>query len=273
MTMVGRTIRSTSISLRLPLNPFRVRRQSVALRRLLLKRRSRAVLGSLVLHLGVLLAVLGFGLVWHHDSGADDHGFTLELVSVPNLPEAEVQTSPDKSASTVSRPAPMPAKQISPREKHRPKATKLPVTGTTGIPTEPAIEPDDTPADTAMASAAAPNGSPMPPATPGERAASPKFFGDNYLDVLQRWLTAHISSIQSGLGRDDGGWVKVSFTVLRDGRIVDAQVIESSGFATVDAASLELLRQASPAPPLPDSIAGSGLAVTDAVHIWALPRP
>jgi protein TonB len=226
------------------------------------------------LHLVVLLTVIGLGLVWHRSSGADDHGFAIELVSVPDVPEAEVPTSPEKSSNKVSRPSPLPAKQASPRERHRPKATKLPETGTAGIPTEPTIEPDDdTPSNTAPASAAAPAGSAIPLATLGERAASPKFFGDNYLDVLQRWLTAHISSIQSGLGRDDGGWVKVSFTVLRDGTIVDAQVIQSSGFATVDAASLELLRQASPAPPLPDAIAGTSLAVTDAVHIWALPRP
>jgi protein TonB len=225
------------------------------------------------LHFVLLLAVLGIGLVWHRRSGADDHGLTIELVSVPNLREAEVQSSPDKSSNAVSQPSPPTAKQVSHREKHRPKAAKLPQTGTTGVPTEPTIEEsDDTPTDTAQASAAAPTEPSMPSASSGA-AASPKSFGNDYLDVLQRWLTAHISSIQSRLGRDDSGWVKVSFTVLRDGRIVDAQVIQSSGFATVDAASLELLRQASPAPPLPEAIVGTGLAVTDALHIWALPHP
>lgn len=45
--------------------------------------------------------------------------------------------------------------------------------------------------------------------------------------------------------------------IARDGRLVNVAIARSSGVASLDNASLNMIRQAAPYPPLPPQLAGS----------------
>ena len=55
--------------------------------------------------------------------------------------------------------------------------------------------------------------------------------------------------------------VYVAFQVLRDGQIVNAQLIASSGIASLDRSALRAVYDSNPMPPLPPDYSGSSVAV------------
>jgi len=55
------------------------------------------------------------------------------------------------------------------------------------------------------------------------------------------------------------GVVQVSISIDRGGRLMSSQVSRSSGFAPLDEEALEILKRASPLPPLPVSVQGATL--------------
>jgi protein TonB len=57
--------------------------------------------------------------------------------------------------------------------------------------------------------------------------------------------------------KNEGGTVVLRFVIARDGRLVDASVMQSSGVIALDRGLLEALRAASPYPSLPPEIAGN----------------
>ncbi|MBI3515153.1 MAG: energy transducer TonB [Proteobacteria bacterium] len=57
------------------------------------------------------------------------------------------------------------------------------------------------------------------------------------------------------------GRVFVAFTVARDGTVLNAEVRRSSGHSALDQAGLDLIRRASPLPPLPASVPGDSYAI------------
>ncbi|MFN4089758.1 MAG: energy transducer TonB, partial [Alphaproteobacteria bacterium] len=86
--------------------------------------------------------------------------------------------------------------------------------------------------------------------------------GDDYLDRLRRHLARFKSYPEVAKQRREEGSVAVSFTILRDGTLTAARIERSSGSESLDRAALDLLRTASPAPPLPATYAGEAAAVT-----------
>jgi periplasmic protein TonB len=58
----------------------------------------------------------------------------------------------------------------------------------------------------------------------------------------------------SSIARREEGNVEVAFTIDRQGRLIRSRVARSSGFAALDKAALDLLRQAQPLPPPPAAL-------------------
>jgi TonB family protein len=71
--------------------------------------------------------------------------------------------------------------------------------------------------------------------------------------------------------RREQGTVFVFFVVDRQGRLSDSRVLRSSGFATLDSASLNLVRQAQPFPPPPAELTALQFKMTVPV-IYTLGR-
>ena len=77
--------------------------------------------------------------------------------------------------------------------------------------------------------------------------------GDDYLDRLRRWLNKFKHYPKDAEDKKQEGKLVVSFTILRDGTVRDAQIEHGSGVPALDEAALQMLRDASPVPPLPET--------------------
>jgi protein TonB len=85
--------------------------------------------------------------------------------------------------------------------------------------------------------------------------------GDDYLDRLKRWLSRYKRYPEAAEQRKQRGSLVVSFTILRDGTVIDPQIEQSSGFPLLDEAAIQMLRDASPVPPLPESYRADRLGI------------
>jgi periplasmic protein TonB len=85
--------------------------------------------------------------------------------------------------------------------------------------------------------------------------------GDDYLDRLRRWLNKYKHFPEEAQKQKQHGQLVVSFTILRDGTVRDPRVERSSGFPLLDDAAVQMLRDASPVPPLPEKFRASQVAV------------
>jgi protein TonB len=85
--------------------------------------------------------------------------------------------------------------------------------------------------------------------------------GDDYFERLRR----HLKRFQrwpENSGDKDRGTALATFTIGRDGTVRSAQIERSSGYPALDAATLDMLRRASPVPPLPAGFRGDEITVT-----------
>jgi protein TonB len=92
----------------------------------------------------------------------------------------------------------------------------------------------------------------------GEGAEGP---GDEYFERLRR----HLKRFQhwpEESGDDDSGTSFATFTIARDGTVRSATIERSSGYSALDQATLDMLRRASPVPPLPTGFRGDQITVT-----------
>jgi periplasmic protein TonB len=80
--------------------------------------------------------------------------------------------------------------------------------------------------------------------------------GDDYLDRLRRHLAKYKHYPPEAVKRKEEGTVLLSFVLARDGTVLEAAVERSSGFPLIDQAALDMVRHASPVPPLPASFDG-----------------
>jgi protein TonB len=85
--------------------------------------------------------------------------------------------------------------------------------------------------------------------------------GDDYLDRVRRWLNKYKHFPEEAQKQKQHGQLVVSFTILRDGTVRDPHVERSSGFPLLDAAALQMLHDASPVPPLPETYRAPQVAV------------
>ncbi len=253
------TIGLSSISRRLLLKSY-VERQWVEIGPLLRQPRVHAVAGSVALHLAIPLMLIVFGLLRHHP-GNQGQAFTITLLSEPNLTPVASEARPSAAAASSAAPPQSSAKSPQPPQKQA-HAT----------PKTPGSEPAAQQSQSAQATPRAVEPQVAPSLTLSDDIskriadAAQRSAGDGYIDVTWHWLETYRKVVEQGLGVNDYGGVRVEFSVLRDGTVVDAQVIESSGRATVDAAALELLRDASPVPPFPDDLKVDRLTLREWFH-------
>jgi protein TonB len=62
--------------------------------------------------------------------------------------------------------------------------------------------------------------------------------------------------------RKEHGIVQISFALDRDGHVLSSRVVKSSGSATLDKESLDLLQRAQPFPPAPPELSGARISLT-----------
>jgi periplasmic protein TonB len=85
--------------------------------------------------------------------------------------------------------------------------------------------------------------------------------GDDYLDRLRRWLARYRHYPEAAKKAQEQGQLVVSFTILRNGTVIDPHIERSSGFPLLDEAALKMLHDASPVPPLPETYRAQRLDV------------
>jgi len=85
---------------------------------------------------------------------------------------------------------------------------------------------------------------------------------DQYLWYVAQKLSQHQQFVRNATA--EAGTVVLRITIARDGRLVDVGVSRSSGSASLDSFTVNMVRQAGPYMPLPDNIPG-------AQHTFTLP--
>ncbi len=86
--------------------------------------------------------------------------------------------------------------------------------------------------------------------------------GDDYFERLRRHLAKHKRYPPEASRQKQEGKVQVSFTLARDGTVLAAEIERGSGFPLLDQAVLDMLRNASPVPPLPERFTGERIQIT-----------
>jgi periplasmic protein TonB len=199
---------------------------------------------------------------------------TPEAVPQPPAPQALapapaiVPPPPPKPRPPAVKPRPPAAKpapraQEKPVEKPAPQpsqtATAEPPLGPSNGPgaASPTAQPGTAASGTASAGPGGATGVGTGAAGAGRGAfGSGKGPGDDYLDRLRRHLAKYKHYPPEAVKRKEEGTVLLSFILARDGTVLEAAVERSSGFPLIDQAALDMLRNASPVPPLPASFDG-----------------
>ncbi len=198
------------------------------------------------------LAALWF-LPSHQEASEFDAGAPVVMLELPEV-EATSATPPDDAAPapTEAESAPTPPKEeeTKPPEQEAEVALPVPEPPTPAPPTV-ASAPTAQPSVTMPAVAALP--------TPGAEVIPAA--------VLRRWqsaLVAHIERFKrypaEARAHDERGVARVAFRIDHDGRIVDSHIVQSSGFAALDAELIEMLARAQPMPRPPAKLADSELS-------------
>ena len=209
----------------------------------------------------------------------------------PQEPTPPVETPPQPSAEvpslaqTIVTPAPTPQEAVEPvpvRKPHppQPKPHPTPTQTAERTPTPPTPEPATQQAPAAIttpsqtASAAGGSDQPLPPGIGGRgrgeegpgRAAygngSLNGPGDDYLGLLQRWLTRFRVYPDEAKKQKEEGVALIGFTLARDGTVLKAWLVKSSGYPLLDEAALKMMHDASPVPKVPDRYQGETLTLT-----------
>jgi protein TonB len=84
----------------------------------------------------------------------------------------------------------------------------------------------------------------------------------NYYGRLATWLARHKRYPTQARRLRQEGTVKVTFTILRSGRVVSKRIVQSSGYALLDDEVQAMLERASPLPRIPSSLDRSSLTIT-----------
>jgi periplasmic protein TonB len=198
---------------------------------------------------------------------------------IEEAPKPEAKPTPPaprpkpKPQARPAPPRPAPPQQVARAEPPRPPqpSRELPPAPTATAPPEPQV---------ADASGALPGSGPRGTAGEGpggSRAGNgrgvsgagrgalgdgpPEGIGDDYWERLRRWVAKYKRYPHEADKREDQGVVMLGFVIRRDGAVLDAWVDGSSGSPLLDAAAIDMVRRASPVPPLPASFTGSSIKV------------
>jgi periplasmic protein TonB len=204
-----------------------------------------------------VVAAHSLGVLWllpsHQEASEFDAGAPVVMLELPEV-EATSATPPNDlaPAPTEAESAPTPPKEeeTKPPEQEAEVALPMPEPPTPAPPTM-ASAPTAQPSVTMPAVAAMP--------TPGAEVIPAA--------ILKRWqsaLVAHIERFKrypaEARAHDERGVARVAFSIDHEGRILASRIVQSSGSATLDAESLEMLNRAQPMPRPPEKLADSELS-------------
>lgn len=163
---------------------------------------------------------------------------------------------PEPVRETPPEPPPEPVRREPPRPRPRPQPPRP----------QPAARPAEQAAP-AAAPAAAPTAPAAAPATTGGGGAAGN---PSAVPNWQGQLLARLRRFQrypdSSRYRREEGVAQVTFTLRRDGEVLDVRLARSSGFPELDAEAVQLIRRASPLPTPPAELPGEPVSVTAPVR-------
>jgi periplasmic protein TonB len=176
-----------------------------------------------------------------------------EVVSTPGEPSPEPPVERERPSVPPPEPAPPPPTQAesgaqagrSPPVRHAPSRPRIQQPGP------------------ARASPVAPSPAPAPP-------ASPSGVSSGWQSALDAWLQANKTYPQEARRRGDQGRATVRFTVYRDGRVLELQLLSGTGSTILDGAVERLLRGAR-LPAFPPSMDQAQVTITLQIR-YALDR-
>src|SRR5262249_27052737 len=115
-----------------------------------------------------------------------------------------------------------------------------------------------------MAAPAPPLEAPPTPAPPAPAVAAPQ--PSNAVPTWQSTLLARLEQFKRypslAQFRHQQGVVQLRFTMDRQGHVLSAQIVKSSGYDSLDDETLALIHRAEPLPPPPAEVAGATLSLT-----------
>lgn len=241
---------------------------------------------SLLIHIGIALEYMRTSLP-DNDGGASaqgDYGFEIGLGiagsysnTISRQKTEERQRLAAEQQSKVQKLKQKEKKQPRKRENLVPPSTKkrpLPKTAdyrhTTAEP-DPAPTPEpltrSIPAttDAAQQTQNANHSSPAAPKATGSGNQSSvggrPGAAKNYFSSLMAWLNTHKNYPKLAKKNKEQGIVKLKFTITREGDISNASIHTSSGYQRLDQAAIQMLRAASPVPPIPNDLGRSTLTL------------
>lgn len=151
-----------------------------------------------------------------------------------------------------ARPQPRPQTPPAPVVSERPPPEPVPTPAATPAPA-PAPQPGTAATGSSASGPGGTVGSGQGNAGTGAGAlGSGEGPGDDYFERLRRHLAWHKRYPADASKQKQEGKVQVKFTLARDGTVLAAEIERGSGFPLLDQAVLDMLREASPVPPLPE---------------------
>ncbi len=169
---------------------------------------------------------------------------------IAQLPVPEPEPPPPVDVSPLPPPvAPVPPQTTLPKQVPHP------------LPPRPAPRPRTNPATPIAPMPSPTQTTPSQPSGAPANQPQPATINPGWQTALGAWLQANKTYPEEARRRGDEGRAMVRFTVSRDGRVLDFQVVSGTGSSILDAAVERLLRGAR-VPPFPAGMAQDQVTVT-----------
>lgn len=180
-------------------------------------------------------------------------------------PEESSEETPVEAVERVIEP-PVPARKPPEPRREKPKpaeakpveaapAPEVPVVQTALLPEQ--ADPDSRPAP----NVAGASGKAGTQASPDVGSNADKSGGGmpgappDYISLLRAWLDRHKEYPRPARVRREEGTAYLYFVIDREGKVLDFSLRRSSGHGSLDRATVEMIKRASPLPEIPDSMA------------------
>ncbi len=223
----------------------------------------------LALHIGIGL----WALYWHAEAIPVELPPPAMMIELPPLPEV-VPPPPAPAQIIAPEPEPIPEVVEAPKpkivlEKPKPKPKPKPKIK----PVEPP-KPAEKPAEQPMPDA--PPAPPAPPAAPTAPQPSSTSAPSQAEITWQSKLLSHLARYKrypdDARRRGAEGTSRIRFSVDADGKVLSASLAGSSGNASLDRATLAMIRRAQPLPKPPEDILNGNSVEVVAPFVYSLDR-
>ena len=189
---------------------------------------------------------------------------------MPETPPTEPQPSPETTVPKSEPPAPADMLPPPPPSMPRPPPVTPPKPAPHAPLPRPAPRPRPSNAPSLVPAPAQTQPAQSTPTVPSANPSPPPPISPNWQSALGAWLQANKTYPEEARRRGDEGRATVRFTVTREGRVVDFQLLSGTGSAILDAAVERLLRGAR-LPPFPAGMGQDQVTVTLQIR-YALER-